>query len=283
MSSEDTTGRPAIRLLLSDVDGTLITPEKRLTEASIAAAQALHAAGIAMAITSGRPPRGMAMLIEPLALTCPIAAFNGGVFVTPDFSVIESRRLGAAVAEKTLALMKEHGLSAWVYTESDWFVRDKNGPHVAQEAATVQFEPKVTPGFSAALLAQVVKITGFSDDHDVVAACEQSARAALGGKASAARSQPYYLDVTHARANKGEVVATLARLLRLKPDQIAGVGDMPTDVPMFGAAGFSIAMGNASDEVKAQADAVTDSNDNEGFATAVRRYILPSAREKISG
>jgi hypothetical protein len=282
MSSEDTTRRPAIRLLLSDVDGTLITPDKQLTEAAIAAAQALHAAGIALAITSGRPPRGMAMLIEPLALTCPIAGFNGGVFVTPDFSVIESRRLGAAVAEKTLALMSEHRLSAWVYTESDWFVRDENGPHVAQEAATVQFEPKVTPEFNAALLAQVVKITGFSDDYEVVAACEQKARAALRGQASAARSQPYYLDVTHARANKGEVVATLARLLRLKPDQIAGVGDMPTDVPMFGAAGFSIAMGNASDEVKAQADAVTDSNDNEGFATAVRRYILPLAREKIS-
>ena len=97
---------------------------------------------------------------------------------------------------------------------------------------------------------------------------------ALGEKVSAARSQPYYLDVTHPQANKGAVVDTLARLLNIPPDQIATIGDMPNDVLMFRKSGFSIAMGNASDEVKAQAMLTTDTNEEDGLAKAVERYLL---------
>jgi hydroxymethylpyrimidine pyrophosphatase-like HAD family hydrolase len=122
-----------------------------------------------------------------------------------------------------------------------------------------------------------VKIVGISDDLDLVASCEKTAQETLGENASAARSQPYYLDVTHPLANKGTVVETLSRLLNIPSTQIATMGDMPNDVLMFRKSGFSIAMGNASDEVKAQASAVTDSNENEGFAKAVRKFVLRSA------
>jgi hydroxymethylpyrimidine pyrophosphatase-like HAD family hydrolase len=141
----------------------------------------------------------------------------------------------------------------------------------------VVFDPTVVASFTDAHLTHAVKIVGISDDRDLVAACEKAVQKALGEKASAARSQPYYLDVTHPQANKGAVVATLSRLLNIPPDQIATIGDMPNDVLMFRKSGFSIAMGNASDEVKAQASAVTDSNANDGFAKAVRKFILPSA------
>jgi hydroxymethylpyrimidine pyrophosphatase-like HAD family hydrolase len=83
--------------------------------------------------------------------------------------------------------------------------------------------------------------------------------------------------VTHPLANKGTVVETLSRLLNIAPAQNATMGDMPNDVLMFRKSGFSIAMGNASDDVKAQASAVTDSNDNEGFANAVRKFVLRAA------
>lgn len=263
-----------IRLFLADVDGALLTRDKVLTEAAHEAVRALRAAGIAFAITSGRPPRGMSMLIEPLALTGPIAGFNGGVLVNPDLSVIESHTLEPAAARQTLALVLEQGLDAWVYTETEWLIRDAAAPHVAREAWTVKFDARVVPEFTHDHLAHAVKIVGISDDLERVAACETAARQALGGRASAARSQPYYLDVTHPRATKGEVVTTLARHFNIPASQIATMGDMPNDVLMFRMSGFSIAMGNASDEVKAQASAVTDSNQNEGFANAIHRFIL---------
>src|SRR5579859_2546395 len=103
-------GHPDIRLLLADVDGTLVTRDKVLTEAAKEAVRELYDAGIALAITSGRPPRGMSMLIEPLALRGAIAGFNGGVFVNPDLSVIESHTLDPATAKEALTLILGQGL-----------------------------------------------------------------------------------------------------------------------------------------------------------------------------
>ena len=267
---------PKIALVLADVDGTLLTSDKVLTSQATKAVKELRTEGIAFAITSGRPPRGMAMLVDPLALRTPIAGFNGGVFVKPDLSVIESHTLDPAAAKQTLKLILDQGLDAWVYTDAEWLIRNPNAPHVARETWTVKFDARVVASFADADLAHAVKIVGVSDNLDRVAACEKLAQSALGGNASAARSQPYYLDVTHPQANKGTVVANLSKFLSIPPDQIATIGDMPNDVLMFKKSGFSIAMGNSSDEVKAQANAVTDSNEDEGFANAVRKFVLSS-------
>ncbi|MGH6880822.1 Cof-type HAD-IIB family hydrolase [Hypericibacter sp.] len=267
-----------IRLFLSDVDGTLVTHEKQLTEATKAAARELRDAGILLAITSGRAPQGMRMLIEPLGLEQAIAGFNGGLLVNPDLSVIERHRLDPAIARRALALILEQGLDAWVYTEADWLVRDPKAPHVANDRMAVQFEPRVVSSFTEADLAQAIKVVGVSDDFARVAACEAMMQRELGDRASATRSQAYYLDVTHPQANKGAVVTTMSRRLNIPPEQIATIGDMPNDVLMFRRSGFSIAMGNASDTVKAQAKAVTDSSENDGFAKAVRNFLLIPAK-----
>jgi Cof subfamily protein (haloacid dehalogenase superfamily) len=265
-----------ISLVLADVDGTLVTADKVLTPRAAAAVQALDAAGIAFAITSGRPPRGMAMLIDPLGLRTPIAAFNGGVFVAPDMSVVEERVLPAEVAERAVEIISGNGMDVWIYSGRDWLVHDPQAPHVAREQWTVKFAPTVVADF-AAVLASAVKIVGVSDDHDLVARCERQAQDALGASASAARSQPYYLDVTHPDANKGAVVMMLSKLLSIPRAQIATIGDMPNDVLMFQKSGLSIAMGNASPQVQAQADLVTASNKEEGFASAMERFILDRA------
>jgi Cof subfamily protein (haloacid dehalogenase superfamily) len=262
-----------ISLLLADVDGTLVTHDKILTERAQRAVRRLRRTGIRFAITSGRPPKGMAMLIEPLALDTPIAGFNGGLFVRPDLSIIEERTLATDVAARTIDLILNHGLDAWVYAGNDWLIRDPKAPHVDREAWTVKFPPKVVKDFSS-VLDKAVKIVGISDDYELVKRCEADAQAALGDRATAARSQPYYLDVTHRDANKGFVVDYLSRSLRIPPVEIAAIGDQPNDVLMFQRSGFSIAMGNSGEDVKRRASAVTDSYDDEGFAKAVERFIL---------
>jgi Cof subfamily protein (haloacid dehalogenase superfamily) len=266
-----------VLLVLADVDGTLVTPDKLLTARAAAAVNALHTAGIAFAITSGRPPRGMAMLIEPLGLRAPIAGFNGGIFVNPDMTPIATHLLPPEVARRALGIILQHGMDVWVYSGNEWFIRNLDAPHVMREQRTVKFGPTVIGSFERAL-DSAVKIVGVSDDHALVARCEQDTQAALGSAASAARSQPYYLDVTHPDANKGAVVSTLSKLLSVPMAEIATLGDMPNDVLMFQKSGLSIAMGNASPEVQTQADLVTESNNDEGFAKAIERFILPRQR-----
>ncbi len=262
-----------IKLLLSDVDGTLVRPDKALAQSTVEAVHAMHDAGIHFAVTSGRPPRGMEMLVEPLGIRAPLAGFNGGLVVEPGMDVIDERLVPDDLAAQAIALIESFGLSVWVYQAREWFVRDVDGPHVARESHTVQFAPTVVDSFDA-VATRVAKIVGVSDDFDTVAAAESAAHAELGVHVSASRSQPYYLDVTHPQANKGWVVQFLSERYTLATDEIATIGDMPNDVLMFAHSGLSIAMGNAHREVQRAARHVTTANDDDGFANAVERFIL---------
>jgi hypothetical protein len=120
----------------------------------------------------------------------------------------------------------------------------------------------------------VLKLVGVSDNYDAVAQAEAELDSLCCISISATRSSNYYIDVTHADANKGEVIATLSEMLHIPRWQIATIGDMETDALMFRVSGVSIAMGNASDHVKAQAKFVTKSNLEDGFAYAMEHFVL---------
>jgi hypothetical protein len=118
---------------------------------------------------------------------------------------------------------------------------------------------------------------GVSDDFARMEKAAGEIGGALAGAASVSRSQRYYIDITNPQANKAAVVRYHASRLGIPASQIATIGDMPNDVLMFRAGGFAIAMGNATPDVQAEAAAVTDSCDDEGFAKAVERYLLDAS------
>ncbi len=260
MTAIDRAAAAALSVVIADVDGTLVTTDKVLTPRAQAAVAALHAAGIVFAIISSRPPRGLRMLIEPLAITTPITGFNGGMLVSPDFTVLEQHLIDPVVARRAVAAITEYGAQPW------------------HEQHTVQFPPTVVADFGASLDG-ASKIVGVSADFALLARCEIETQTRLGAEASVARSQLYYLDVTHPLANKGAAVLALARHLNVPTGKIATIGDGSNDIPMFAQSGISIAMGNASPEVQAQAQFVTGSNEEDGFAAAIERILLLRAPE----
>jgi Cof subfamily protein (haloacid dehalogenase superfamily) len=262
-----------VRLVVADVDGTLVTPDKVLTPRTGAVVRAIIEAGIAFTITSGRPPLGMKPLIDDLQLQDPIAAFNGGLLVQPDLSVIREHLIPSEAAQAVIDILTKDTLDVWVYAGKDWYVKSRHGPHVDREEWTVKFPPTVVSTYEG-LLDRIVKIVGVNDDHDVMARCVEEVQRQFGQHVSAALSQPYYLDVTHPKANKGEVVNALSAMLAIPTAQIATIGDMPNDVLMFERSGVSIAMGNASVDVQRAATFVTTSNREEGFALAMERFVL---------
>ncbi len=198
------------------------------------------------------------------------------MLANPDLSVIRQYFLPGEVARAAIGTIAAHGLDVWFYTDRDWFVQRRHGPHVDREEWTVEFPPAVVTTYDD-LLAHAVKIVGVSDDYDAVARCESDVRRQCGQHVSAARSQPYYLDVTHPEANKGTVVRMMSELFGVPAEEIATIGDMPNDILMFTRSGTSIAMGQASDEVKRAARLVTASNAEDGFALAMERFVLAEA------
>ena len=270
------TGTRGIRLLVSDIDGTLVTNDKRLTDQNIGAAARLAEAGIKLALVSSRPPAGFAMLTGPLRIEAPIGAFNGGAILNPDLSVIEETMVPARAARMAIDAFEEFEVDAWLFTNDRWYVSSVEGAYVPKERKTIQHEPTEVESFEP-FFDKVGKLVGSSKDFDRLARCEASLQQQLGSRATAKRSQNYYLDVTPDGADKGSAVKRIAAALGVSIDEVAVIGDMSNDLPMFDVAPHRIAMGNGIEALKSRATYVTGTNEDSGFAMAIDMYILGSA------
>jgi Cof subfamily protein (haloacid dehalogenase superfamily) len=257
-----------IALVVSDVDGTLLTKDKTLTDGAKAAVRRLHQAGIGFTITSSRPTIGMRFLIEPLAITLPVGAFNGSCIVDPQLNVIEQHLIPAPAARRSLDVLNEFGVDIWLFTSDLWLTRRPDGEYVPHEKRAIRADPTIVADF-APYSSVACKIVGSSADAALLQRCEVAMQQALGGEATAVRSQSYYLDVTPPGCDKGTFVQAIAKRMGISTDEVATIGDMQNDLAMFRKSGISIAMGNATDDVKKLATHVTASNEEEGFAKAI--------------
>ncbi len=272
-----------IRFLVSDVDGTLVTPDKLVTPAARDAVKALRDAGIGFAFVSSRPPRGLASIAQALSLASTIdaarpaaAAFNGGALLDANLAPLSFTPLDDADARVALDVLASMRIAAWVFTLAEWLIIDRNGRYVAHEEKTIGFAPRVVERFDG--VSGIGKIVGSSADFALLERAGIAISQRLSINAHALLSQAYYLDITNARANKGSALRAIAEHAGFALDEVAAIGDMPNDLAMLEIAGFSIAMGNAPAEVKAAVDAVTASNRDDGFAKAVRELVMPRTK-----
>jgi Cof subfamily protein (haloacid dehalogenase superfamily) len=257
-----------IALVVSDVDGTLVTKDKSLTDAAKRAVQRLKDAGIGFTITSSRPAIGMRFLIEPLGIALPVGPFNGSSIVDPQLHPVEQHVIPAETAKRCVDLLDKYGVDIWLFTNEKWFVRSGDGEYVSHEQHTIRADPTIVQDFTPHL-STACKIVGASSDEPLLRRCEAEMQKVVGTQATAVRSQTYYLDVTPPGCDKGTFVQAMAKRLNISTDAVATIGDMQNDLAMFKKSGISIAMGNATDDVKKQATHVTTSNENEGFAGAI--------------
>lgn len=268
--------RRPIRLLVTDVDGTLVRHDRTLAPSTIAAAARLRAQGVKLGLISSRPAHGMDALLAPLGIDTPRAGFNGGEILAPDHRLLSQRTIPEAACRAAVASMEVEGADVWVFAGGEWLLRNPTAHYIPREQLSISMEWRVVDSF-APYLSDVHKVMGTSTDFTLMGRLESELRATVGAAASVHRSQDYYLDVTHTDANKGSAALALAELLDVSPAEMACIGDMPNDLPMFDVSGFAIAMGNATDEVKSRANAVTEDNDSDGWGLAVDRYVLPWA------
>ena len=239
-----------ISLVVSDVDGTLLTKDKTLTDRARSAVQRLHQAGVAFTITSSRPAIGMRFLIEPLALWLPVGPFNGSSIIDPEMNPVEQHLIPKSAAEKSLQILREFDADVWLFTADKWLIDNPNGKYVAHEQHTIRADPTIVTDFTS-YLASACKIVGASADAPGLERCEKVMQEALGRAAASLRCPAERRDSTAPGSHRGTF------------------GDMQNDLAMFRVSGTSIAMGNAADNVKDQATNVTASNEQDGFAEAM--------------
>ena len=233
----------------------------------------LRAAGIGFTIISARPMSGMMPIADTIGIDAPMGAFNGGTIFRRDGTVLEEHHIPSYVVDGVLDLARDEAVDIWIFAEDRWHATTDQGEHVDHERLASAQEPVVTKDFSG-LSARADKLTLVSDDGALLARLHDEATSRFGEDATIAQSQTYYLDVTALRANKGDGVVALGTALDVPLAAMAVLGDMANDVPMFERAAFSVAMGQAPAPVKAAADEVSTSNDDDGVAHAIDAFLL---------
>lgn len=263
-----------IRLVVSDVDGTIVRKDKSLSPQVIAAVHRLRAAGIPFTLISARPMSGVMPLVEPLGIDIPVAGVNGGVIFRPDGSVIAEHKVDAAVTAGLFAMAEGVAVDRWIFADNRWYTSSLEGERVQRERIASNTDPILRDDFSD-LYDRADKVTFVSFDYPMLRDLTARAAAAFGTRATVGQSQTYYLDVTDTHANKGAGVAALAGMLGVDMAEVAVFGDMDNDVPMFARAGLSVAMGQAPDTVKQAATFISSTNEEDGVAHAIDTFVLP--------
>ena len=268
-----------IALVVSDIDGTLITSNHEVTESTKNAAGKLYERGIELALASSRPPRSIVPLADALNLRGPFAAFNGALVVRRNGEVLARSVLSTEIIARVKAIADHFEIGVWLYDELDWWAPWRDA-FVDREEHTSGFPPRIE-GYAERITGDANKLTVVGKP-ELVALAERRVLTELGDQVSASKSKPRFLDVTSYGVHKGTVVVRLAELLDIPTGRVAVIGDGPNDVEMFRQAGVSIAMGQAVDEVKEAAGNVTSSNDDEGWARGIEQYVLGTHRSATS-
>jgi len=260
-----------IRLVVSDVDGTLVDNTKQVTPGVQAAVAKLRAAGIGFSIISARPRSGMMPIAETLGIDAPMGAFNGGTLFKRDGTVLKADRIDRKVVDGTLAAAEGAAVDTWVFADDQWYATTDVGSHVDSERRASNQQPVVTQDF-ADLLDRADKITFVSDDPDLLIDLRKRMDA-FADAATIVQSQTYYLDVTPLSGNKGDGLTALSEAMVVPLDQIAVFGDQANDLPMFARAAISYAMGQGPEPVRAKAAHVVASNTDDGVAEAIEAIL----------
>ena len=257
----------SIKLVVSDVDGTLVNGKKQVTSGVAAAVARLREADIGFTIISARPRSGMMPIADLLEIDAPMGAFNGGIVFTRDGTVTCHHLIDRAVVEGVFAAAEGAAVDTWLFANDVWYASTDQGKHIASERLASNQAPVLRDDFTD-LYDRADKITFVSDDAALLRGLADKAKG-FADRATIMQSQTYYLDVTALAANKGDGIRALAEAMDVPLAETAALGDQANDVPMFARAAVSYAMGQGPEAVRAQATHVVASNDADGVAEAI--------------
>jgi Cof subfamily protein (haloacid dehalogenase superfamily) len=262
-------------LFAVDLDGTLVEPRQPVRPGSLAAVKRVMAAGVAVTIVTGRMVVGAKPFADMLGLDGELICYQGAVIADARTGRFEREvALPNALALRAYAVARAHDFHVQFYRDDRFYVEEDN-VYAQLYARTSGSQPIVVPSLPEAFEGHdSTKVNIVTDPARTPAALALFADA-LGNEAYVTRSNPEFVEILNSRVDKGTALRLVAEHLGIAMDDVVAIGDSYNDLPLLRAAGFSIAMGSAPDELKALADAVVGDVEHDGVAEAVERFVLP--------
>ena len=262
------------RLLVIDVDGTLLTTDYRLTAVTRRSVQQVSDQGVQVVLASARSPRALHPIMEELSITGLAICYTGALTcrISPDphtpSEAVTEQRISLSSAHMVLHNGLERGLSIGWYCGDAWYIRSWDAA-LERESRLTGVPPIVEPDLAHMTEAphKLLAIAGEPAVFPELSRLASTLPADCRGQFSLAT----YLEITHQDVDKARALLALGQQLGITPANMVAIGDGDNDIAMLRLVSFGIAMGNASTKVQAAADWVTATNDHNGVALAIER------------
>ncbi len=270
------------KLLVLDVDGTLLNDEREISKRTLAALLKVQQMGVRIVLASGRPTYGL----MPLAKTLELGNYGGFVLSYNGCQIIKAqngeilfeRRINPEMLPYLEKKARKNGFAIFTYHDDTLITDSPDNEYIKNEALLNNLKIIREDEFSTAIDFAPCKCMLVSDKEKALIGLEQHWEKRLAGTLDAFRSEPYFLEVVPCGVNKANTLGALLEHLGVTREEVIAVGDGVCDVTMLQLAGMGVAMGHSQDSVKVCADYVTASNEKDGVALAVEKLILAEVR-----
>lgn len=265
------------KLIALDMDGTLLNPQGLISPRTHAAIAAARAKGVTVVLASGRPLEGMSRYLAELGLTGQddyVICYNGAlVQQVADQRIIRSQLLTGSDASAIARLADELEVNVHGFSVSQGLISPRVSTYTEHESHLIGMPINLIDFATLAADEQIMKVMMIDEPPQLSRAIERLP-AELYERYTVVQSAPFFLEFMNKQSNKGTGVAALAEHLGLDASQVIAVGDAGNDHHMIEYAGLGVAMGNATDDIKALAQHITGRNDEDGVAQVIERFIL---------
>jgi len=269
------------KLIAIDMDGTLLNEEKKISPANYEAIQQARQSGVKVVLASGRPLVGFKRYLEELNLVTEddyAVAFNGALVQSAEGSKIISKIPLTLEDYKSLyKLSKELDVNIHALTDTS-VISPKDSEYTRQEANWNSIPSEIIAVDDVDIATTIVKVM-FVDKPEIIERVIELIPEEISSKYTVVRSAPFYLEFLNKAVNKGAGVAALAEKLNIKQEEVICIGDAGNDIHMIEYAGLGVAMGNAFSEVKKVANFITKTNEQDGVAHIINKFILHGEEE----
>lgn len=269
------------RMLVADIDGTLLTSQGTLTDATKEAVRAAVAAGCIVTLATGRRFASASPIADELGLELPIVLHNGalvkdsltGEIFHHDHLSLEATELAitACVATGVQPILYENAfLGHGMFAGPEELDGPYAGPYLARAGDLLTRCPydRLLP------TEPPLQLSAYDDEQKIAMLQQQLVFPECRTVTSPTTTGGHFLELLSAHSSKATGIAHLAQRFGLTMDEVVAVGDNFNDVEMLREVGLGIAMANAPEAVRRQAREVTASNDEDGVARVIERYIL---------
>ncbi|WP_160687804.1 sugar-phosphatase [Clostridium sp. C2-6-12] len=265
------------KLIALDMDGTLLTSDKKVSEKTEAAIKAAEAKGVKIVLASGRPLIGIKRYLEELELTKGedyVLSFNGGLVQNTNTAEIVSKvSLKGADLKYIYEISKELNINIHAFSAKEGLITPKNSQYTEHEAEINGIDINIKDFNEVDDEEDIIKVM-MIDPQEILDPAIEKLPKEVYEKYSVFKSSPFFLEFTHKEVDKGLGLKRLGEYLGIKKEEIIACGDAGNDLSMIKYAGLGVAMDNATKEIKEAADYITASNDEDGIAKVIEKFIL---------